>query len=172
MVSKETFFETNAKKLRIELDIGLDKKARKSIVDGFSLILADTYLLMLKTHCYHWNIKGQLFSDIYDITSKELNDLYTAVNTLAKRIRALGFDAPGSFVEFSEMSVIGEAEKEYADKEILADLTKSNELLARNIRSILKITEKNHDHASTELLIKRLQKHEQNAWQLRSILEK
>ncbi|MEJ2121810.1 MAG: DNA starvation/stationary phase protection protein, partial [Alphaproteobacteria bacterium] len=34
----------------MQIDIGIDEKARKDIADGLSHLLADSYTLYLKTH--------------------------------------------------------------------------------------------------------------------------
>ncbi len=43
------------------IDIGISEEDRKSIVEGLSRLLADTYVLYLKTHNFHWNVTGPMF---------------------------------------------------------------------------------------------------------------
>jgi len=40
------------------MDIGIKRKDRDTIAAGLSVLLADTYILYLKTHNYHWNVTG------------------------------------------------------------------------------------------------------------------
>lgn len=37
----------------MDIDIGISKKDRKTIAEGLSKLLADTYTLYLKTHNFH-----------------------------------------------------------------------------------------------------------------------
>jgi starvation-inducible DNA-binding protein len=39
----------------MEMDIGIAKADREKIATTLSRVLADTYVLYLKTHAYHWN---------------------------------------------------------------------------------------------------------------------
>ena len=51
--------------MALEIDIGIDKKDRKAIAEGLSCLLADTYVLYLKTHNYHWNVTGPMFQTLH-----------------------------------------------------------------------------------------------------------
>ncbi|MGZ8982228.1 MAG: Dps family protein, partial [Burkholderiaceae bacterium] len=48
-----------------QIDIGISETDRKQIADGLSRLLADTYTLYLKTHNFHWNVKGPLFNTLH-----------------------------------------------------------------------------------------------------------
>lgn len=157
---------------RIELHTGLDENARANVVSKLSKVLADHYLLMLKTHNYHWNVRGPLFKSIHDITEEQYYDFFEAIDELAERIRALGHDAPGSFTEYSKLSEIEEAKKGIADLDMVADLVASHENLIGNMRDTLEEAEKVKDEVTVDMMVERLTKHEKNAWMLRSFIEK
>ena len=42
----------------MKLNTGIEESARKDIAKALSKVLADSYTLYLKTHNYHWNVKG------------------------------------------------------------------------------------------------------------------
>src|SRR5688572_32578904 len=92
------------------IDIGISEEDRKSIVDGLSRLLADTYTLYLKTHNFHWNVTGPMFQTLHLMFEQQYNELALAVDLIAERIRALGFPAPASYREFSRLSSISEEE--------------------------------------------------------------
>ncbi|BCQ70876.1 hypothetical protein PEQA60_48660 [Pseudomonas sp. Eqa60] len=77
------------------IDIGISEEDRKSIVDGLSRLLSDTYVLYLKTHNFHWNVTGPQFRTLHLMFEEQYNELALAVDLIAERIRALGFPAPG-----------------------------------------------------------------------------
>ena len=47
------------------IDIGISEKDREKIAGGLSHLLADTYTLYLKTHNFHWNVKGPMFQTLH-----------------------------------------------------------------------------------------------------------
>ena len=89
---------------------------------------------------------------------------------IAERIRALGVFAPGSFAQFSDMTVIPEAEGVPAAEDMIAELVGGHEATARTVRGVLAVADAAGDEASVDLLTQRLQVHEKTAWMLRSML--
>ena len=48
-----------------EIDIGINTRDRKQIVQGLSALLADSYTLYLMTHNFHWNVTGPQFNSLH-----------------------------------------------------------------------------------------------------------
>src|SRR3972149_596570 len=90
------------------IDIGISEKDRAEIAQGLSRLLADTYTLYLKTHNFHWNVKGPMFQTLHLMFETQYNELALAVDLIAERIRALGHPAPGSYAEYARLSSIKE----------------------------------------------------------------
>ena len=88
------------------IDIGISEEDRKSIVDGLSRLLSDTYVLYLKTHNFHWNVTGPSFRTLHLMFEEQYNELALAVDSIAERIRALGFPAPGAYAFYARHSSI------------------------------------------------------------------
>src|SRR5215216_5466280 len=94
----------------MKVNIGIDDAHRKEIAQSLSKVLADTYTLYLKTHNFHWNVTGPMFQTLHLMFEQQYNELAIAVDLIAERIRALGFPAPGTYREFSQLSSIKEGE--------------------------------------------------------------
>ena len=84
----------------MDINIGISESHRKKIADELSKVLADTYMLYLKTHNYHWNVTGAHFHSLHEQFEEQYTELADAIDEIAERIRALGHKAPGSFKEF------------------------------------------------------------------------
>lgn len=167
---KDLSFANQARKL--EMHTGISEDDRAQVVSQLNGVLADHYLLMLKTHNYHWNVKGPLFKSLHDLTEEQYEDFFAAIDVIAERIRALGFDAPGTFTEYQALSQVQEARKGISDMEMAADLTSSHENVIRNMRETLKTAESVGDEVTVDLMVERLSAHEKYAWMLRSFIER
>jgi starvation-inducible DNA-binding protein len=161
--------QTQAKGLPI--DIGIPEDSRKEIAEGLSRLLADTYSLYLKTHNFHWNVTGPMFQTLHLMFETQYNELALAVDLIAERIRALGFPAPGTYTDFSQLSSIPETPGVPKAEEMIRLLVEGQESVARTARSIFPLAEKVNDEPTADLLTQRLQVHEKTAWMLRSLLE-
>lgn len=155
----------------MKIDIGISKAQRKDIAEGLSRLLADSYTLYLKTHNFHWNVTGPMFSTLHLLFEQHYTELALAVDEIAERIRALGEFAPGSYKQFSELSSISEETGTPSATQMIRQLVEGQEAVTRTARSIFPVVEKANDEATADLLTQRMQIHEKNAWMLRSLLE-
>ena len=155
------------------MDIGITKKDREKIADGLSHLLADSFTLYLKTHNCHWNVTGPMFNTLHVMFEGQYTEQLTALDETAERIRALGFNAPGSYAEFIRLTSIPEEPglTDTADwREMVRQLVSGNEAVCRTGRKVLKIADNAGDDPTTDLMTQRLNIHEKNAWMLRSLL--
>ena len=156
------------------IDIGLDAQDRKQVAEGLSGFLADAYTLYLKTHNFHWNVTGPMFNTLHVMFETQYTEQWTALDLVAERIRALGYNAPGSYAEFGRLSSIPE-EPGLADttdwREMVRQLTVGNEAVCRTARAVLKTADAAGDDPTVDLMTQRLQVHEKTAWMLRSLLQ-
>ena len=156
----------------MEINTGIKQADRARIAQGLSRLLADTYTLYLKTHNFHWNVKGPMFQTLHLMFETQYNELALAVDLIAERIRALGFPAPGTYKEFVKLSSIEETSGVPKAENMIKALIEGQEAVVRTARSIFPMVDKVHDEPSADLLTQRMQVHEKTAWMLRSLLEK
>lgn len=155
----------------MKIDIALTEQDRKNIAGGLNKLLADTYILYLKTQNFHWNVTGPHFPSLHAMFEGQYQDLAAAADTLAERIRALGFPAPGSFKQFAQLASIKEApEQPPKAEEMIQQLLTDQESIIRTARAIYPYTDDVKDEATADLITDRLTVHEKNAWMLRSCL--
>ena len=156
----------------MEMDIGITETDREKVADSLSHVLADTYVLYLKTHAYHWNVTGPYFSSLHLLFEGQYNELHDAADTLAERIRALGIYAPGSYGQFAKLASIKEDNDAVpAAMTMVRNLVNGHEALGRTLRSAFKTAEGCSDQATMDMLIGRMEASDKAAWMLRSHLE-
>ncbi len=159
-----------AKKNEMSVNIGISDKDRKKIAEGLSKLLADTYTLYLKTHNFHWNVTGPMFNTLHLMFETQYNELALAVDSIAERIRALGYPAPGTYKEYARLSSIQEEDGVPEATEMIRKLVEGQESVIRTARSIFPLVDAASDEPSADLLTQRMQTHEKTAWMLRSML--
>lgn len=153
------------------IEIGVDEQRRKRVAGELSKVLADTYTLYLKTHNYHWNVVGPMFSTLHLLFEQQYTELALAVDMIAERIRALGEPAPGSYRQFSELSVIKEDDGHPNATEMIRRLVDDNQTVVHTAYACLPLVLEAGDQPTADLLSERIRTHEKAAWMLRSLLE-
>lgn len=155
----------------VPIDIGIPETDRRKIAEGLSHFLADSYTLYLKTHHFHWNVVGPMFQTLHLMFEQHYNELWTAVDLIAERIRALGYPAPGTYSEFARLSSIQETKGEVKAEDMIRALIEGHEAVIRTARAIFSVSENVQDQVTMDLLTQRMQVHEKTAWMLRSLLQ-
>jgi starvation-inducible DNA-binding protein len=153
------------------MDIGISDKDRAQIADSLARMLADSYILYLKTHNFHWNVTGPMFQTLHILFMGQYTELWNALDLIAERIRALGHPAPGSYKRYVALSSIKEEEGVPSAKAMIRQLVEGQEAVIRTARAAFKVADAADDQPTADLLTQRMEIHEKNAWMLRSLLE-
>ncbi|MCA9323256.1 MAG: DNA starvation/stationary phase protection protein [Planctomycetes bacterium] len=144
---------------------------KKPVIKALETLLADSYTLYLKTHSYHWNVTGPMFSTLHTMFETQYTELALAVDEIAERIRALNSPAPGSYTQFVELATIKEDTGAPAAMDMIRNLGTDAEKVVASARAVVRAGEAAGDDASVDLGVRRIELHEKNAWMLRSHLE-
>lgn len=153
-----------------KLQTGLAAADRKKLADGLGAVLGETYVLLIKTHVYHWNVVGPLFLPIHELTEQHYNDLFAATDVIAERIRALGHVTPISFDAMEAKAKVEEASGRQSAEAMIEQLVADHELIVRNIRETTSAAADMSDFVTHDMLNARLAFHEKAIWMLRAIL--
>ena len=155
----------------MQVEIGISVQDRQRLADGLGKLLADSYTLYLKTHNFHWNVKGPMFQTLHLMFEQHYTELAIAVDLVAERIRALGHPAPGTYSAYAKLSSISETDGVPEALDMVKLLVEGHEAVIRTARNLVSLAEEVRDQATADLGTQRLQLHEKTAWMLRSLLE-
>ncbi len=140
------------------------------VIEALSRLLATSYTLYLKTHNYHWNVTGPMFTTLHTMFETQYTELALAVDEIAERIRALDAYAPGSYAEFTRLSAVKEEAGHPVAVDMIRALAADQRVVETSARSVIRAAEAAGDQASADLGVRRLQIHGKNGWMLRSHL--
>jgi starvation-inducible DNA-binding protein len=154
------------------MDTGISSKDRAAIAKGLSRLLADTYVVYLKTHNFHWNVEGPMFQTLHQMFMEQYTEAWNAIDLVAERIRSLDHYAPGTYREYLELSRVKETAGVPRAEAMIKLLIDGQEAVVKTAREVLPLAEKADDQPTLDLLTQRMQVHEKNAWMLRSLLKK
>ena len=152
------------------MNTGIGAKDRGAAAAGLSRLLADTYAVYLKTHGYHWNVRGPYFASLHALFMTQYTEMWTAIDEVAERIRALGALAPQGYGAFGKLSGIGDGDPDQTAEQMLEELVKDHETLIGTAREALPLAQQAGDEVTVGLLTDRLAAHEKHAWMLRTSL--
>jgi starvation-inducible DNA-binding protein len=156
----------------VKIDTGIPQKQRAEIAHGLSRLLADTYVVYLKTHNFHWNVEGPMFQTLHQMFMEQYTETWNAIDLIAERIRSLGEYAPGTYKQYAKLARIRETDGVPKAEQMVRLLIEGQEAVVRTAREVLPVADRANDEPTLDLLTQRMQVHEKNAWMLRSLLKK
>lgn len=149
----------------------MSDRKKQAVVDALSTLLADSYTLYLKSHNYHWNVTGPMFTTLHTLFETQYTELALAVDEIAERIRSLGAFAPGSYTAFQKLATVKEETGRPDAKKMIKVLVEDQARVSASARKVIEAAEAVRDQATADLATRRLDVHEKHAWMLRSHLE-
>lgn len=138
----------------------------KTIAAGLSHLLADTYAVYLKTHGYHWNVRGPNFSSLHTLFMTQYTEMWTAIDLVAERIRALGEMAPQGYGAFATLSAIKDGDPSLAADAMLQELLADHATLI----ATAKAAREGADDVTAAVIDARVDAHQKHAWMIRATL--
>jgi len=142
----------------------------EKVADLLKTTLADSYILYLKTQNYHWNVTGPNFKSLHLMFEEQYNDLFTAVDLIAERIRALGQKAPGSFASYVKLAHIKEGDENLDADLMLQELAEDQNIICNSLTKVLHEAQQAGDEVTAGIAADRIEIHQKNAWMLNSSL--
>jgi starvation-inducible DNA-binding protein len=152
------------------MNTGMSEENRRVVSEGLDKLLADVYAIYLKTQNFHWNVTGPEFYSLHLLFEKQYEELAEYVDEIAERVRALGYYVEATFSAFKKNTRISEEDKVLNASEMVHQLMLGHESIAKEIRRISHLAEKENDAGTVDLLGKLCRDHEKFAWMLRSQL--
>lgn len=139
--------------------------------DLLKLVLADTFVLYMKTYAVHWNYKGAKFFSVHKLTEEHYQELALAIDEIAERIRAKGDEAPITLQNIIGSADLAEIKNNHAsDDSALRELISSHELLSKRAKEAANLLDEEGDLFSSDMMIGRIGAHDKAVWMLKSFL--
>lgn len=136
------------------------------------LLLANSYVLALKTQNFHWNVEGAYFLMLHDLFEKQYEQLIEAIDDIAERIRTLNAYSPASMAEFLKITTLKESYTPQSYQEMIQLLMDDHQKIVSTLQKSIENLTSSSDQGTLDFLIQRLQAHEKATWILRSHIEK
>ena len=144
-------------------------EAPESLCELLAEQLGDVVTFRFVAHGYHWNVKGELFSQYHELFADIYGVAEAAIDPLAENILKLGYDAPVGLAAL--MSV-----RELADPAIVPDtpiamatsLLDMNDDVIDGYQECIAQAIVENQQGVVNFLAAQLDEHQKIAWQLRS----
>ncbi|MBA3922846.1 MAG: DNA starvation/stationary phase protection protein [Nostocaceae cyanobacterium] len=156
-----------------KINIGLTDEQREGVNNLLNSDLSDSYLLLVKTKKYHWDVVGPQFRSLHLMWDEQYQILSATIDSIAERVRTLGGYPVGTMQGFLKLATIKEHAGDVPSATgMVANLVEDHEQIIRNLREhIEKCGDDFHDQGTADFLTGLMEGHEEMAWMLRSFIQ-
>jgi starvation-inducible DNA-binding protein len=146
-------------------------KTDARLADSLNQVLADSYALMSLTHLAHWNVEGPGFFALHTAFQTQYEELFTAIDEIAERVRALDAYAIGGLGKFAQAAQMKEFVSPLGQEDYVRALITANEKLVADAAQARDVAGGANDPESQDLMIGRITLHQKTIWMLKSFLK-
>ena len=83
-----------------------------------------------------------MFTTLHTLFENQYNEYFTAVDEIAERIRALGDFSPGSYAEFSALSLVNDDSKRRSATDMINILVADQQVVINAAEALVTATQK------------------------------
>ncbi len=153
----------------MKVHIGLSDTQKTQVAAILNQLLADEFVIYVKTLNFHWNVVGPDFYALHIFLEKQYEDILDVVDDVAERIRIFNIQALGSCAEVVRHATLPESVgQKLSALEMLAQLCRDHEAVIQSLRTSVEQTSEIGDEGTSNFLTDLMEKHEKMAWMLRS----
>ena len=148
------------------------------VTQALQTVLRTTYNTFLATHNYHWNIEGSKFVSLHKLFEEHYTELFAAIDEIAERIRgleaySLPFEDKKIVALFNNMRnpLVEHESAEDRARMMVENLIELNTEVIKACQAGKQASTEEGDDETEDMLIARIQVHQENNWMYRSIIK-
>lgn len=147
----------------------VSKAGSPDVAAALRLLLGDVVTFYFRAHGYHWNVKGQDFSQYHELFGEIYEDAYGSVDPIAENMLKMGVDAPYRLSEFvSNRTLQDSAATPTEPRAMASDLLAANRQVLTTLNMAFTTANAANEQGIANFLAERIDMHQKWSWQLQS----
>ena len=165
MAIRHTTHSNGRRQIAAEVPSDLSRSSVAQITSALRELLADVFVLYLKTKNFHWHMSGPHFRDYHLLLDEQAEQIFAMTDDIAERCRKIGGTTLHSIGDIARHQQLKDNDEEFvAPEDMLAELCADNQKLTRSLREKHKICDEHGDVATTSLIEVWIDETERRVW--------
>ena len=137
----------------------------RDISGGLNALLADVFVLYLKTKNFHWHMSGPHFRDYHLLLDDHGDQLFAMTDEIAERVRKVGGTTLRSIGHIVRLQRIPDNDADFVTpSDMLSELHEDEKALALSMRSMHIVCEEAEDVATASLIENWIDQSQRRSW--------
>jgi starvation-inducible DNA-binding protein len=143
----------------------LPNDAVAAVAAAINPIIADSFVLYLKTKNFHWHMSGKHFRDYHLMLDEHADSIFATIDPLAERVRKLGATTVHSLGEILTLKTLTESDEGFlTPQEMFEQLMADNKAVIQTMREAHEVCDDAKDVATASLLEEYIDESERRLW--------
>jgi starvation-inducible DNA-binding protein len=135
-------------------------------------LLADVFVLYMKTKNFHWHMSGAHFRDYHLLLDEHGEQIFDMTDDIAERARKIGGTTLHSISDISKHQRLSDNNKELVGAvDMLSELRSDNLELTKLLRETHEVCDRHNDVATASLIENWIDQTERRTWFLSEIVD-
>jgi starvation-inducible DNA-binding protein len=157
--------ESGAVAPQLDTPTDLSGQATRAIATALNALLADTFVLYLKTKNFHWHVSGPHFRDYHRLFDEQAAQIEATIDELAERVRKIGGTTLRSIGHIAELQRIRDNNEDFVSPlDMLRELLEDNKATIEHMRKAHGLAEEHDDIGTAALLETFIDGAEKRTW--------
>src|SRR5438445_9277689 len=153
------------KTISLQTPTDLTPDAIREISGALNILLADMFVLYLKTKNFHWHVSGPHFRDYHLLLDEQGDQIFATTDAIAERVRKLGGTTLRSIGHVCRLQRVLDNDADFVTPmDMLAELRDDNKQLVASLREAHAICDKHEDVATASLIENWIDEGERRIW--------
>jgi len=149
----------------LETPTALGANTTRDVSAALNALLADVFVLYLKTKNFHWHVSGPHFRDYHLLLDEQGDQIFATTDPIAERVRKIGGMTIRSIGHIARLQRLADNDADYVTPEdMLAELRDDNMRLVASMREVHELCAEYNDVATTSLLEVWIDEAERRIW--------
>jgi starvation-inducible DNA-binding protein len=140
---------------------------------AIKVLLANATVMYYKTHQFHWNVEGILFTQYHAFFEEVYVDVYNSIDPTAELLRKIDDYAPVSIDELYKYKTIEEeSTRLILLSDILQKLIEANQEVINSLNKVFELANANKQQGICNFIADRIDTHQKHGWWLKTSAKK
>jgi len=137
----------------------------RDVGGALNALLADVFVLYLKTKNFHWHVSGPHFRDYHLLLDEQGAQIFAMTDDIAERVRKIGGTTLRSIGHIARLQRISDNDADFVTPDdMLAELRDNNMELLGSLRSTHELASEGNDSATTSMIENWIDETERRIW--------
>lgn len=155
----------NRQKAPLTTPSDIAPEAVMNITGGLNALLADVFVLYMKTKNFHWHMSGPHFRDYHLLLDEHADQIFAMTDEIAERVRKIGGTTIRSIGQVCRLQRLEDNNADFVTPEdMLSELREDEKRLVHIMRALHTLCDEAEDLATASLMENWIDQSQRRSW--------